>query len=83
MKKVNYDDYIKELEKVRRELIEEINSIDIEIHEKDYTSKIVNLGVNWASKGTVGVYEAIKFAKDIQKAIELVNNFKYNGMEIV
>lgn len=81
--KVNYDDYKRELERVREELRQEIGGFDIEIHEIDYISKVVNLGINWSCKGTVGADEAANFTKHIQKAIELVSNFKYNGMEII
>lgn len=83
IKKVNYEDYRRELEKVREELRKEINGIGIEIHEISYNSKVVELGVNWSGKGTNNVDETSKFIIDLQKAVELVKNFKYNGYEIV
>lgn len=83
LKKVNYDDYKRELERVREELRQEIGGLDVQIQEISYTSKVVELGVNWSGLGTVNVEEAVNFTKHIQKAVELVNNFKYIGMEII
>lgn len=83
LKKVNYDDYKRELERVREELRKEIGGLDVQIQEISYTSKVVELGVNWSGLGTVNVEEAANFTEHIQKAMELVTSFKYNGMEII
>lgn len=83
LKKVNYEDYKRELERVREELRQEIGGLDVQIQEISYISKVVELGVNWSGLGTKKVDEAAHFIEDMQKAMELVNNFKYNGYEII
>ncbi|WP_294794955.1 hypothetical protein [uncultured Fenollaria sp.] len=82
LKKVNYDDYKRELERVREELRQEIGGLDVQIQEISYTSKVVELGVNWSSIGASKIDETAKFIVEMQKAMELVKNFKYNGCEI-
>ena len=81
--KVNYKDYKGELERVREELRQEIGGLDVQIQEISYNSKVVELGVNWSGLGTVNIKEAANFIGHIQKAIELINSFKYSGMQIV
>ena len=83
LKKVSFEDYRKELDRVREKLRQEIGGLDVQIQEISYTSNVVDLGVNWSALGTVNTEEAVNFTKHIQKAVELVNNFKYIGMEII
>lgn len=80
LKKVNYREYKKELERIQNEL----NNSRIMITDlSPIESDTINLGINWSSIGAVDVEEAEKFSKDMQKAVELVNNFKYNGYETI
>lgn len=77
-KVVNYRDYVFELRKLQRKY-----SLDGNIYVSDTHNFIVDepiqLGVNWASIGTVSVEEAEKFISTLKQAIEDCKNFKYNG----
>ena len=42
----------------------------------------IKIGVNWASIGAVSPDKALKFAEVIKQAVELAENFKYNGYMI-
>lgn len=80
LKKVNYREYKKELERIQNEL----NNSRIMITDlSPIESDTINLGINWSSIGAVNIEEAEKFSKDMQKAVELVKNFKYNGYETI
>lgn len=48
----------------------------------DFSDKPIELGINWASIGSVSVDEALKFASDIRQAVKECENFKYNGYYI-
>ena len=49
------------------------------INEVSIDDKPIQLGINWASIGTVNVEEAEKFISTLKQAIEDCKNFKYNG----
>ena len=77
--KVNYREYWEEFARVKN-LVRDVAGDMIEIYE--VTEKPIELGVNWASIGTVSVEDAIEFAEKIKAVAEIVEDFKYNGYEI-
>lgn len=75
-----------------RDLYEEMSKVQYEIKNNkinlsrrfDTTNPLcskVNVGISCSSSGTMTVEEAKQFIKDLQKAVELVENFKYQGYE--
>ena len=78
-KVVGYREFYFELTKLRKKYC-----IDGEIHITDmdgftYEDSPVNLGISWASIGTVTPDEADVFAGRLKVAAEACRNFKYNG----
>ena len=83
-KVVHADDYDKELRKLKSQVN---NSSIVKVEELYQTDDDglgikITLGVNWSAIGAVDVDEAEKFSKDLQKAISLIKNFKYNGYAV-
>ncbi len=80
-KTVNGRDLYNEMKRVANE----INTNNIQMTRifdlKNPLDSKVNLGINFSSSGTMTVEEAKQFIKDLQKAVELVENFKYQGYE--
>ena len=78
-KKVSYREFYHELKK-----IQEKYSSDGDIYIADMSGFTpddvpVNLGINWASIGSITPDEADVFAGRLKVAAEACRNFKYNG----
>ena len=76
---VGYREFYFEMNKLQKKYC-----IDGEIHITDmdgftYEDSPVNLGISWASIGTVTPDEADVFAGRLKVAAEACRNFKYNG----
>lgn len=78
-KVVKYRDYFFELRKLQRKYRLDGNIYVCDTHNFGVDEEPIQLGVNWASIGTVSVEEAEKFISTLKQAIEDCKNFKYNG----
>lgn len=78
-KKVNYRDFCYELNKIQEKYCSDgyIYISDMSGFTPDDVP--VNLGINWASIGSVTPDEADVFAGRLKVAAEACRNFKYNG----
>ena len=70
-----------EINRIKQEV--NINCIQINriFNPNDALDNTVNLGINWSSPGTMTAEEAQEFINDLQKAVDAVKNFKYQGYE--
>ena len=82
IKTVSYEEYSRELSKLQRKY-RGCRSL-IEIYEVGSISESspIQVGVNWASIGTVSPEKAEEFAHALSEAIKDSRNFKYNGYVI-
>lgn len=75
----------RELYNEMKRVANEINTNNIQMTRifdlKNPLDSKVNLGINFSSSGTMTVEETKQFIEDLQKAVELVENFKYQGYE--
>ena len=75
----------KELYNEMKRVVNEINTNNIQLNKifdlKNPLDSKVNLGISCSSGGTMTVEETKKLIEDLQKAVELVENFKYQGYE--
>lgn len=55
-----------------------VEDLHIKTHQYDES---ITLGVNWSSRGAVTIEEAQEFVNDLQRAIDAVKTFKYQGCE--
>lgn len=79
-KKIDSRKMVQEVNRIQE--VTNVNGINVyTLLNKDIFDFRVNLGVNWSSKGTVSIEEAKQFIKDLQRAIDEVENFKYAGYE--
>lgn len=79
MNKVSYREYSKALRELRAKVDSRIFITDLG-DSPDHPE--VNLGVNWASIGTVPAEEAAAFANALTEAAEAAKTFPYNGYRI-
>lgn len=47
-----------------------------------FGDKPIEMQINWCACGNVDLDKAEQFASELQEAIELARNFKYNGYKI-
>lgn len=47
-----------------------------------FNDKPIEMQLNWCANGNVDLDKAEQFASELQEAIELARNFKYNGYVI-
>lgn len=83
MKKVSYEEFREEIEKLRILLLERTctKEIDGEIWftTRNSHNEPINLLVNFCSLGAVSPLVASRYADCIKEAAEIAKNFKYNG----
>ena len=74
-----------EFQEALRELQMRISpDYSIRFHDMSaWGEKKIQIGVNWASIGTVPAADAVAFAKKISEAAAAAESFIYNGYEIV
>jgi hypothetical protein len=83
MKKVSYEEYREEVEKLRillfkRTSLKEFHG-DIWFTQRSTHNEPINLLVNFCSLGAVTPLVASRYADYIKEAAEMAKNFKYNG----
>lgn len=79
MKKVTYRDYCKATDALWARF-----GPDVEIYDMGATldRPEIQMGVNWAAKGTVPAGAALAFARKLIEAADAAEHFKYNGYQI-
>lgn len=55
----------------------------IDFYNKSFGREPIQMGINWSAIGTVTPEKAEVFKNNLEKAIELAKNFKYNGYTII
>ena len=78
-KKVSYRDFCYELNKLQEKYCSDGDIYIADMSGFTPDDVPVNLGINWASIGSVTLDEADVFADRLKVAIEACRNFKYNG----
>ena len=79
---VKYRIYSIELRNLNRKYSNTIGRISFYNVSSDFNDEPIELGINWASIGTVSVDEALEFVSEIRQAVNECENFKYNGYYI-
>ena len=79
---VKYRIYSMELRNLNRKYSNTIGHINFYNVSSDLSDEPIELGINWASIGTVSVDEALEFVSEIRQAVKECENFKYNGYYI-
>ena len=81
-KKVSYRDFCYELNKLQEKYCSDGDIYIVDMNGFTLDDVPVNLGINWASIGSVTPDEADVFADRLKVAAEACRNFKYNGYMI-
>ena len=81
-KVVGYREYKKEIRALNYKYNNTIGGITISNISSDLNDEPIELGINWASIGSVSVDEALEFVSEIRQAVKECENFKYNGYYI-
>ena len=79
IKTVSYEEYRHEQYKLQRKYGNGGSHIEIFEANSIYGGSPIQMGVNWASIGTVSPEETEEFAHALLQAAEDCKNFKYNG----
>ena len=79
IKTVSYKEYIHELHKLQKKYEGHHSRVSVFELGSVYEDSPIQVGVNWASIGTVSPEETEEFAHTLLKAAEDCRNFKYNG----
>ena len=82
IKTVSFEEYRRELSKLQRKYRSYASHIEIFAMDSIYEDSGIQMGINWASIGTVSPEKAEEFARTLSEAIEDCKNFKYNGYVI-
>ena len=82
IKTVSYEEYIRELHKLQKKYEDHHSHVSVFESGNVYEDSPIQVGVNWASIGTVSPEETEEFAHALLKAAEDCRNFKYNGYVI-
>ena len=82
IKTVSFEEYRREQYKLQRKYRNRNSHVEIFVLSSIYGSSPIQMGVNWASIGTVAPEEAEKFAHTLLEAAEDCKNFNYNGYVI-
>lgn len=82
IKPVSFEEYRRELSKLQRKYGSYASHIGIFELSDALEDSPIQIGVNWASIGTVSPEEAEEFAHTLLEAAEDCRNFKYNGYVI-
>ena len=82
IKTVSYKEYIHELHKLQKKYEDHHSHVSVFELDNAYEDSPIQVGVNWASIGTVSLEETEEFAHALLKAAEDCRNFKYNGYVI-
>ena len=70
-----------EITRIKQEVNNNCIQINRIFNPNDALDNTVNLGINWSSPGTMTVEETQEFINDLQRAIDAVKTFKYQGCE--
>ncbi len=82
IKTVSFEEYRRELSKLQKKYGSGRSRVEIFLMDSIYEDSGIQVGVNWASIGTVSPEKAEEFARTLSEAIEDCRNFKYNGYVI-
>ena len=82
IKTVSYKEYSRELYKLQRKYEKGNSHVSVFELGSVYEDSPIQVGVNWASIGTVSPEKAEEFAHALSEAIKDSRNFKYNGYVI-
>ena len=82
IKTVSYEEYIRELHKLQKKYRGCRSHVSVFELGNVYEDSPIQVGVNWASIGTVSPEKAEEFAHALLEAAEDCRNFKYNGYVI-
>ena len=82
IKTVSFEEYRRELSKLQRKYGRGNSHVEVFAMDSIYEDSGIQMGVNWASIGTVSPEKAEEFARTLSEAIEDCRNFKYNGYVI-
>ena len=82
IKTVSFEEYRRELSKLQKKYGKGNSRVEIFPMDSIYEDSGIQMGVNWASIGTVSPERAEEFARTLSEAVEDCKNFKYNGYVI-
>ena len=82
VKTISYKEYIHELHKLQKKYEDHHSHVSVFELGNVYEDSPIQVGVNWASIGTVSPEKAEEFAHALSEAIKDSRNFKYNGYVI-
>ncbi len=82
IKTVSFEEFRHEQYKLQRKYGNSGSHIEIFLVSSIFRDSPIQMGINWASIGTVSPEEAEKFAHTLLEAVEDCKNFKYNGYVI-
>ena len=82
IKTVSFEEYRRELSKLQKKYGKGNSRVEIFPMDSIYEDSGIQMGVNWASIGTVSPEKAEEVARTLSEGIEDCRNFKYNGYVI-